>query len=84
MPANFTFPNMAGMPASIDLPKETQLWVPLALPAAPSPASSDLSIVGELKPNMDLAQARKTCRPSIAAGWKSIRGRKAGPRTSFH
>jgi len=26
MPADFTFPNMAGMPASIDLPKETQLW----------------------------------------------------------
>ena len=59
MPADFTFPNMAGMPASIDLPKETQLWVPLALPAAPIPASSDLSIVGELKPNMDLAQAQQ-------------------------
>jgi predicted permease len=59
MPADFTFPNMAGMPASIDLPKETQLWVPLALPAAPIPASSDLSIVGELKPNMGLVQAQQ-------------------------
>jgi hypothetical protein len=34
MPPDFTFPNMAGMPASIDLLKETQLWVPLALAAA--------------------------------------------------
>jgi predicted permease len=59
MPADFTFPNLAGMPASIDLPKETQLWVPLTLPAAPIPASSDLSIVGELKPNMGLVQAQQ-------------------------
>jgi predicted permease len=59
MPADFTFPNMAGMPASIDLPKETQLWVPLALPAAPIPASSDLSVVGELKPNIGLVQAQQ-------------------------
>jgi predicted permease len=59
MPADFTFPNMAGMPASIDLPKETQLWVPLALPAAPILASNDLSVVGELRPNMGLAQAQQ-------------------------
>src|SRR5271156_1554197 len=59
MPANFTFPNMAGMPASIDLPKETQLWVPLALPAAPPRGSSDLSIIGELKQNISLAQAQQ-------------------------
>jgi len=59
MPADFTFPNMAGMPASIDLPKETQLWVPLALPAVPGLGSSDLSVIAELKPNMDLAQARQ-------------------------
>jgi len=50
---------MAGMPASIDLPKETQLWVPLALPAVPSLGSSDLSVIAELKPNMDLAQAQQ-------------------------
>jgi predicted permease len=59
MPADFTFPNMAGMPASIDLPKETQLWVPLALPAVPSLGSSDLSVIAELRPNMDLAQAQQ-------------------------
>jgi predicted permease len=59
MPADFTFPNMAGMPASIDLPRETQLWVPLALPAAPLRGSSDLSVIGELKQNMSMAQARQ-------------------------
>jgi predicted permease len=59
MPADFTFPNMAGMPASIDLPKETQLWVPLALPAVPALGSSDLSVIAELKPKMDLAQAQQ-------------------------
>src|SRR5271154_6838633 len=59
MPADFTFPNMAGMPASIDLPRETQLWVPLALPAVPSRGPSDLSIIGELKQNVSLAQAQQ-------------------------
>jgi predicted permease len=59
MPADFTFPNMAGMPASIDLPKVTELWVPLALPAAPSLGSSDLSVIAELKPNMGLVQAQQ-------------------------
>jgi predicted permease len=62
MPANFTFPNMAGMPASIDLPKETQLWVPLALPATPLPGSSDLSVVAELRPNMGVAEAQQDLR----------------------
>ncbi len=59
MPADFTFPNMAGMPASIDLPRETQLWVPLALPAVPPRGPSDLSIIGELKQNVSLAQAQQ-------------------------
>ena len=59
MPADFTFPNMAGMPASIDLPKETQLWVPLALPTAPPRGPSDLSVIGELKQNISLAQAQQ-------------------------
>jgi predicted permease len=59
MPASFTFPNLAGMPASIDLPKQTQLWVPLALPAAPIPASSDLTVIAELKPGNTLADAQQ-------------------------
>ncbi len=64
MPADFTFPNMAGMPASIDLPKETQLWVPLALPAAPTLGPSDLTVIGDLKPNVTLPQAQQDLQAS--------------------
>jgi predicted permease len=56
MPAEFTFPNGEGMPVGVDLPKYAQLWVPLALPAAPGPGPSDLCVIAESKPNMGLAQ----------------------------
>ena len=59
MPSDFTFPNMAGMPASIDLPKETQLWVPLALPAAPILGPSNLTVIGDLKPHIGMPQAQQ-------------------------
>ncbi len=48
MPASFTFPNQEGIPPLLDLPKETQLWVPLALPAAPTGAN-ELGVIGQLK-----------------------------------
>jgi len=48
MPASFTFPNQEGIPPILDLPNETQLWVPLALTAAPTGAS-DLGVIGQLK-----------------------------------
>jgi len=57
MPAGFTFPTPEGMPASIDVPRETQLWVPLALPIASVQGASDLEIIGEMKPGITLAQA---------------------------
>jgi putative ABC transport system permease protein len=57
MPAGFTFPTPEGMPASIDVPKQTQLWVPLALPITSVRGASDLEIIGELKPGISLAQA---------------------------
>lgn len=47
MPASFTFPNQEGIPALLDLPKETQLWTPLALPAAAAGAS-ELGVIGQL------------------------------------
>jgi predicted permease len=50
MPATFTFPNQDGIPPLLDLPKETQLWVPLALPAGPTGAN-ELGVIGQLKPN---------------------------------
>ncbi|MGA3048199.1 MAG: ABC transporter permease [Terracidiphilus sp.] len=57
MPAGFTFPTPEGMPASIDIPKQTQLWVPLALPITSVRGASDLEIIGELKSGVSLAQA---------------------------
>jgi hypothetical protein len=35
MPERFTFPNTEGMPTFLNLPKQTQLWVPLPIPPAP-------------------------------------------------
>src|SRR5580658_7285142 len=59
MPAGFSFPTPEGLPPDIDVPKRTQLWVPLALPAAPLQGPSDLEVVGELKPEISLAQAEQ-------------------------
>ena len=59
MPAGFSFPTPEGLPPDIDVPKRTQLWVPLALPAAPPQGPSDLEVVGELKPEISLAQAEQ-------------------------
>ena len=58
MPASFTFPNQEGIPAILDLPKETQLWVPLAMPVAPQGAS-DLGVIGQLKPNVTHGQVEE-------------------------
>ena len=59
MPAGFAFPNADGMPASIDLPKETQLWVPMALPTTPKGAN-ELGVIGELKRNANIAQVQQS------------------------
>jgi hypothetical protein len=50
MTASFSFPNQDGTLPLLDLPKETQLWVPLALPAGPTGAN-ELGVIGQLKPN---------------------------------
>jgi len=55
MPASFTFPNQEGIPPVLDLPRETQLWVPLALPAVPRGAN-ELGVIGELKPGVTAVQ----------------------------
>ncbi|MGA8553689.1 MAG: ABC transporter permease, partial [Candidatus Acidiferrales bacterium] len=76
MPAEFTFPNGEGMPVGVDLPKYPQLWVPLALPAAPRQAPSDLGVIGELKPNIGLAQIQQDLKVfdrrwlEMFPGWK--------------
>jgi predicted permease len=51
MPASFSFPNQDGIPPILDLPKETQLWVPLALPATGPTGDNELGVIGQLKPN---------------------------------
>lgn len=59
MPPEFAFPRASEMPDSLDFPREAQLWVPLALPAAPPPGPEELAVIGRLKPGvtMELAQA---------------------------
>jgi len=59
MPADFNFPNGNGMPKSIDMPKYPQIWVPLAIPAAPVNGPSDLCVIGAAKPNMGLTQVKQ-------------------------
>jgi predicted permease len=63
MPASFTFPNQDGIPPILDLPKETQLWVPLALPLAPKGAN-ELGVIGQLKPEGTLAQVEEDMKVS--------------------
>jgi len=57
MPAAFTFPDFAGLPASIDLPRKTDLWVPLALAATPPLGGSDLTVVAKMKDKVTLDDA---------------------------
>ena len=55
MPANFAFPDGAGMPVGLDVPRRTALWVPIALPPG-ARGSNDLGLVGDLKPGVTLTQ----------------------------
>ena len=50
MPASFRFPNQEGIPSIFDLPKETLLWVPLALTTSPPRGPSELGVIAEVKP----------------------------------
>lgn len=59
MPAQFGFPNPEGIPASLDLPKETQLWLPLALPAVPPSGPSELGVVGLLPADSSIARVEQ-------------------------
>ena len=58
MPASFTFPNTDGIPPLLDLPKETELWVPLALPAN-ARGANEFGVIGYLKPEVGLAQVQQ-------------------------
>lgn len=59
MPSGFVFPRAEEMPGGFNLPREAQVWVPLALAEAPPPnAPSDLAIIGRLKPGVTTEQAQ--------------------------
>ena len=58
MPADFAFPRAEEMPGSLDFPRDPQLWIPLALPAAPPPGPEELAVMGRLKPGVTLEAAQ--------------------------
>jgi predicted permease len=59
MPRGFGFPRANEMPGDLTFAAETQLWVPIALPAAtPRFTPWELAIVARLQPSVTVAQAR--------------------------
>jgi predicted permease len=79
MPASFTFPNPDGIPPLLDVPKETQLWVPMALPAAPAGAN-ELGVIGllnadgslgRIQQDMDVVEKRLEEQLPQEKGWFS-------------
>lgn len=59
MPAQFTFPSPEGIPPSLDLPKETQLWLPLALRDAPPGGPSEMGVIGLLPADTSSARVEQ-------------------------
>ena len=59
MPRGFAFPRASEMPGDFTFAVETQLWVPIALPAVtPMFTPSELAIVARLQPGISVAQAQ--------------------------
>jgi len=60
MPPGFVFPRADEMPNSFPFPRETQLWVPLALIPGPTipGEDSELAVIGRLQPGITSAQAQ--------------------------
>jgi putative ABC transport system permease protein len=60
MPSGFVYPRAVEMPPSFNMPRETQLWVPLALAPGPLiPAEPwELAVIGRLKPGVTIEQAQ--------------------------
>jgi predicted permease len=90
MPPTFSFPNTEGIPDVLDLPKETQLWVPLALPMTfPVGGANEVGVIAELKAGVtparvqqDLALFEKRLEEQIpqAKDWSS-QSVPLGPQT---
>jgi predicted permease len=84
MPAGFVFPRAEEMPGSFSFARETQLWVPLALPAAVKSADDpdEMALIGRLRPGvtaeiaqaeMDVLSKRFESADPRAAGWYRAR-----------
>ena len=84
MPAGFVFPRSEEMPGSFSFARETELWVPLALPGAKlHPDDPDeLAIIGRLRADrtlveaqseMDVFKARREAEDPRTKGWYSTR-----------
>jgi putative ABC transport system permease protein len=60
MPAGFGFPRAAGLPAVFTLPRETLLWVPLALSHGASVRGepAELAVIGRLAPSASIERAQ--------------------------
>ena len=60
MPAGFVFPRAEEMPGSFSFAPETQLWVPLALPAALAHRDDpdEMAVIGRLRPGVSVPQAQ--------------------------
>lgn len=81
MPAGFSFPRAGGMPDYLDLPEEPQLWVPLAIPPAPS-GPDDIAVIGRIRPDaggsqvqaeLDVFARRLDIQFPEAKGWHNSR-----------
>ncbi|MFT4112539.1 ADOP family duplicated permease [Silvibacterium sp.] len=59
MPAGFGFPRASEMPALYDFGAESELWVPMAMPAVTPPYTpSELAFVGRLQRGVSVPQAQ--------------------------
>jgi predicted permease len=58
MPAGFVFPRAEEMPSTFNFPKESQLWVPLAVGEVAKLGPSETAVVARLKPGLTIPQAQ--------------------------
>jgi predicted permease len=59
MPRGFGFPRANEMPGDFDFARETELWVPIALPAiTPKYTPSELAFIGRLQQGVSVQQAQ--------------------------
>ncbi len=79
MPPGFDFPEGATMPATLDFPAKTQIWVPLVFTpeAKKDRFTFSLAVIARLKPGVTMAQAQSdmsTIAANIDRAYRSGRG----------